>query len=278
MQAIWRGRNGLRRRGRGRYYAQVLFLNLEGQVAVVSGGSRGIGAATVKLLAEAGARVAFSYRADKAAAEAVVASAPERIRALAADVREAGAGEALVRAAVEHFGRLDIAVANAGIWNAEDLPIERMEPSYWDNGIATNLSSVFHLARAAVRQMKAQAREGENPRGRIVAIASTAGQRGEAWHADYGTAKAGVIGLVRGLSAEVAREGILVNGVAPGWVNTDMARPAFRTHADRVFGAIPLGRVGTPEEIAGCIAFLCSPWANFMTGSVLSANGGAVLA
>lgn len=245
---------------------------------MVSGGSRGIGAAAVRLLVEAGAQVAFSYRADKAAAEALVAEAPERVTTLAADGREAGAGEALVRAAVDRFGRLDIAVANAGIWNAEDVAIENLEPAAWENGLAINLSGVFHLARAAVKQMKSQPREGEKPRGRIVAIASTAGQRGEAWHADYGTAKAGVIGFVRGLSTEVARDGVLVNCVAPGWVNTDMARPAFRTHADRVFGAIPLGRVGKPEEIAGCIAFLCSPWANFMTGSVLSANGGAVLA
>ncbi|MGH9483425.1 MAG: SDR family NAD(P)-dependent oxidoreductase [Terriglobales bacterium] len=247
-------------------------------MAAVSGGSRGIGAATVRLLAEAGARVVFSYRTDKAAAEAVVARAPERIVAVTGDVRDSGAGQALIAAATERFGRMDIAVANAGIWNAEDVAIEKLAPEAWDNGIGINLSGVFHLARAAVRQMKTQAREGDAPRGRIVAIASTAGQRGEAWHADYGAAKAGVIGLVRGLAAEVAREGIVVNCVAPGWVNTDMAKPAFSSHPDRVFGAIPLGRVGKPEEIAGCIAFLCSPWANFMTGSIVSVNGGAVLA
>ncbi|MGH9486843.1 MAG: SDR family NAD(P)-dependent oxidoreductase [Terriglobales bacterium] len=259
----------------------MLFLSLEGQVAVVSGGSRGIGAATVRLLAEAGARVVFSYRADRAAADALAATAPERIAALAADARQPEAGAALVQSAVERFGRLDIAVANAGVWNAEDTPLETFPPAAWDDGIACNLGGVFHLARAAVRQLKSQPRTDEPnaaPRGRIVAIASTAGQRGEAWHADYGAAKAGVIGFVRGLAAEVAHDGILVNCVAPGWVNTDMARPAFASHPERVFGAIPLGRVGTPEEIAGCIAFLCSPWANFMTGSVLSVNGGAVIA
>ncbi|MGH9465947.1 MAG: SDR family NAD(P)-dependent oxidoreductase [Terriglobales bacterium] len=256
----------------------MLFLSLDGQAAVVSGGSRGIGAATVRLLAEAGARVVFSYQNNRAAAEAVVASAPERIAAIAADASRPEAGAALVGEAVKRYGRLDIAVANAGIWNAEDVAIERMDTQAWEHGLDTNLSSVFHLARAAVRQIKTQERKGEAPRGRIIAVASTAGQRGEAWHADYGTAKAGVIGFVRGLAAEVARDGILVNCMAPGWVDTDMARPAFGAHPERVFGAIPLGRVGKPEEIAGCIGFLCSPWSNFMNGSVLSANGGAVIA
>lgn len=256
----------------------MLFLSLEGQVAAVSGGARGIGAATVRLLAEAGAQVVFSYERNRAAAEAIVAAAPERIAALRADARDPAAGEALVAAAVERFGRLDIAVANAGVWNASDRAIEAFTPGEWESSLACNLGGVFHLARAAVKQMKAQPSPPGRPRGRVIPIASTAGQRGEAFHADYGAAKAGVIGLVRGLAAEVARDGILVNCVAPGWVETDMSRPAFSTHPERVFGAIPLGRVGRPEEIAGCIAFLCSPWANFMSGSILSVNGGAVLA
>lgn len=259
----------------------MLTIGLDGQVAVVSGGSRGIGAATVRLLNRAGARVAFSYQSNQAAAAAVAAGCarPEDVAALAADARRPESGEALARFAVERFGRLDIAVANAGIWNVDDLPIEQMAPETWEETIACNLTGVYALARAAVAQMKRQtAPAAPAPRGRIIAIASTAGQRGEAWHVDYGASKAGVIGLVRGLGPEVARDGILVNAVAPGWVETDMARPAFGTHPERVFKAIPLGRVGTPEEIAGCILFLCTPWADFMTGSVLSANGGAVLA
>ncbi|MGH9415827.1 MAG: SDR family NAD(P)-dependent oxidoreductase [Terriglobales bacterium] len=258
----------------------MLTIALDGQVAVVSGGSRGIGAAAVKLLNQAGARVAFSYQANQAAAAAVIASCarPAEVAAIAADARDAASGEALVHAAVERFGRLDIAVANAGIWNVDDLPIEQMSPAVWEETIVCNLTGVYALARAAVAQMKPQAPDRGDIRGRIIAIASTAGQRGEAWHVHYGASKAGVIGLVRGLGPEVARDGILVNAVAPGWVETDMARPAFGAHPERVFKAIPLGRVGRPEEIAGCILFLCTPWANFMTGSVVSANGGAVLA
>lgn len=257
----------------------MLTLSLEGQVVVVSGGSRGIGAAAVKLLAEAGARVAFSYHRNRAAAESVVAAAPDRIAALAADARDPQSGAALVAAAVERFGRLDAAVANAGIWNAQDIALADLTPAAWDEMLAANLTSVYSLARAAVVQLNRQPRPTDNaPRGRIIAIASTAGQRGEAWHTHYGAAKAGVIGFVRGLAPEVARDGILVNCIAPGWVETDMSRPAFGAHPERVFGAIPLGRPGTPAELAGCIAFLCSPWANFMSGSVMSVNGGAVLA
>ncbi len=261
-----------------------LTIALDGQVAAVSGGSRGIGAATVKLLAQAGAAVAFSYVRGRDAAEAVIAACPDprRVAAIAADARQPEAGVALTRHAVERFGRLDIAVANAGVWNAEEAPIEALEPAAWAETIACNLTGVYSLARAAVAQMKRQAaRAGaaENaPRGRIIAVSSTAGQRGEAGHVDYGAAKAGVIGLVRGLGPEVARDGIRVNSVAPGWVDSDMSRPAIAAHPERIVGAIPLGRVGTAEEIAGCIVFLCTPWANFMTGSVMSVNGGAVLA
>ncbi|MGH9519285.1 MAG: SDR family NAD(P)-dependent oxidoreductase, partial [Terriglobales bacterium] len=222
----------------------MLTIDLTGQVAVVSGGSRGIGAATVRMLVEGGARVVFSYRRERAAADQLVAASNGRAEAIALDVRNPEAGAALVAAAVERFGRLDVAVANAGIWNSHDLPIEKLDADQWDEFLEINLRSVYALARAAVTRMKAQACPDGRPRGRIIAIASTAGQRGEAWHVHYGAAKAGVIGLVRGLATEVARDGILVNCVAPGWVETDMSRPAFGEHPERVFGAIPLGRVG----------------------------------
>ncbi|HXE31746.1 MAG TPA: SDR family NAD(P)-dependent oxidoreductase [Terriglobales bacterium] len=256
----------------------MLSIDLHGQVAVVTGGSRGIGAATVKLLSQAGAAVAFSYHANRAAAEAVIAACPRPAIALPGDAADPAAAAALVAAATSRFGRLDIAVANAGIWNADDIALENLTPEQWDETVNCNLRGVYALARAAVRPMKAQPARGDAARGRIIAIASTAGQRGEAFHTHYGAAKAGVIGFVRGLAPEVARDGIRVNVVAPGWVDTDMARPAFGAHPERVFGAIPLGRPGRPEEIAGCIAFLCSPWSDFMTGSVMSVNGGAVLA
>jgi 3-oxoacyl-[acyl-carrier protein] reductase len=132
--------------------------------------------------------------------------------------------------------------------------------------------------RAAINQIKKQPAPVGRPRGRIIAVASTAGQRGEAWHSDYGAAKGGVIALVRGLAPEIAPAGILINCVAPGWVDTDMSAEAMKQGGREILQKIPLGRIARPEEIAGCIAFLCSPWADFMTGSVLSVNGGAVLA
>ncbi len=259
----------------------MLTFSLEGQVAVVSGGSRGIGAATVKLLAQAGAQVAFSYRANRRAAAEVIAQIPngaERVLAVQLEAAHPRFGERLVASAVRRFGRLDVAVANAGIWNAEDLPLETMTLAQWDAMLDTNLRSIFTLSQAAVVQLKRQKKPARRPRGRIIIVASTAGQRGEAWHTHYGASKGGAIAFVRGLAPEVARAGILVNCVAPGWVATDMAAPAMREHPERIQQAIPLGRPGKPEEIAGCITFLCSPWAEFMTGSVLSANGGAVLA
>lgn len=262
----------------------MISIDLQDQVVVLTGGSRGIGAASVRLLAAAGARVAFSYRRDRAAAEASLAAAthaagtPGRVRALRADAARPASAERLVAHAVRHFGRVDIAIANSGVWNAADLPLEKLDSRAWRAMLAENLDSSYALARAALRQFKRQPSPSASPRGRIILVASTAGQRGESWHTHYGAAKGGVIAFMRGLAPEVARDGVLVNCVAPGWVDTDMARPAFRRHRQRVFAAIPLGRPGRPEEIASCILFLCTPGANFMTGSVLSANGGAVLA
>lgn len=261
-------------------------IDLEGQVAVLTGGSRGIGAATVRLLAAAGARVVFSYRRDAAAAKRVAETGVSasragggepRIVAVRADAARPASAARLVREAVRRFGRVDIAIANAGIWNAEETPIERLLPGQWRKMLAANLDSAYGLASAAVAQMKLQRRRRGEPRGRIVLVASTAGQRGEAFHADYAAAKGGVIAMARGLSTELGSSGILVNVLAPGWVDTDMSAPVLTSRPAPVLAKIPLGRVGTPEELAGCLVFLCSPWAGFMTGAVLSANGGAVL-
>jgi 3-oxoacyl-[acyl-carrier protein] reductase len=150
-----------------------------------------------------------------------------------------------------------------------------MTDEQWHRTIAVNLDSVFGLVKHAVGQMKKQSGEV----GHIVLVSSTAGQRGEAFHCDYAASKGALISMVKGLSTELARDGIRVNCVAPGWVATDMAKPALEdppTRA-RVFGTIPLGRVGTPDEIAGPILFLCTPYAGFITGEVLNVNGGAVL-
>lgn len=262
-------------------------IDLDGQVAVITGGSRGIGAATVALLAAAGARVVFSYRRDTGAAQRTVAAAEagapasagrRRVAALRADAARPASAGRLVGEAVRRFGRVDIAIANAGVWPAADIPIERLRPGSWRAMLAENLDAAYALAAAAVGQMKRQRRRPERPRGRLILVASTAAQRGEAFHAHYAAAKGGVIALMRGLSTEVAAAGILVNAVAPGWVATEMSAPVLDTRPGPVLAKIPLGRVGTPEELAGCLLFLCSPWANFMTGSVISANGGAVLA
>ncbi len=251
-------------------------ISLAGKAALITGGSRGIGAAAVKMFARAGADVVFNYRRNRVAAEQVEQEARKhstRVESLKADLGRMADARKLVRHAVERLGRLDILVANAGIWIAEDVPLEKMSERQWDETMRINLKSVYSVTHFAVAQMIAQ------HSGRIIAISSTAGQRGEAFHADYAASKGAVISFVKGLSTELARHNILVNCVAPGWVDTDMARPALRTRAGRKFalGQIPLGRVATPEEIAGPIVFLASDLATFITGEILNVNGGAVL-
>jgi len=261
-------------------------IGLDGQVAVITGGSRGIGAAAVELFVAAGARVVFSYHRRRAAAARVA----RRVRtrggeavAVRADLSRLRDAERLIRAAVRRFGRLGILVANAGIWNEVDTPIEKLSEREWDRMLETNLKSVYAVIRYAVPVMKRQAARraafGGRVRGRIIAVSSTAGQRGEAFHGHYAASKGGIISLVKGLSTELAPHKILVNCVAPGWVDTEMSQPVLRRARGRrwVEGQIPLGRVATPEEIAGPILFLASDLATFMTGEIVNVNGGAVL-
>lgn len=251
-------------------------ITLAGKAAVVTGGSRGIGAATVKLLAQAGADVVFNYHHNKAAAQHVEQEARKhgvRVEAVKADLSKVKECERLVKLAVARLGRLDILVANAGIWNAEDVAIERMSERQWDEMLDANLKSVYGVVRAAVPHMKVQ------KSGRIIAVSSTAGQRGEAFHTHYGASKGGMISFVKGLSTELGPHGILVNCVAPGWVDTEMSAPVLKTKKGWKFAtsAIPMGRVGTAEEIAGPIVFLASDLATFVQGEILNVNGGAVL-
>jgi 3-oxoacyl-[acyl-carrier protein] reductase len=256
-------------------------LSIPGKVALITGGSRGIGAATVKMFCAAGARVVFNYQKAQAAAEAVVAECgPTSCAAVQAELSSARDAERLVEAAVAKFGRVDYLVANHGIWPANDAPIDKMTEEQWRQTIAINLDSVFGLLKHCVSQMKRQGRPAAgDAAGRIVIISSTAGQRGEAFHCDYAASKGAVISMVKGLSTELARDGIYVNCVAPGWVATDMAAPALEDPKtrDRVFATIPLGRVGKPEEIAAPVLFLCTEHAGFITGEILNVNGGAVL-
>lgn len=251
-------------------------ISLAGKAALITGGSRGIGAAAVKLFAQAGADVVFSYFRSREAAEQVTQEARKhstRVEALKADLGRMADAKKLVSFTRERLGRLDILVANAGIWNAEDRPIEKLSEREWDEMMRVNLKSVYSVIHYAVPQMMAQRA------GRIIAVSSTAGQRGEAFHAHYAATKGAIISMVKGLSTELARHNILVNSVAPGWVDTDMSKSVLETKAGRKFalGQIPLGRVATAEEVAGPILFLASDLATFMTGEVVNVNGGAVL-
>jgi 3-oxoacyl-[acyl-carrier protein] reductase len=257
-------------------------LELDGKVALISGGSRGIGAETVRLFVEAGARVAFSYHraAMQAADLAAECGVPERCVPIRQELSTPADGHALVAAAVRAFGRLDILVANHGIWPPEDAPIASMTEAQWQRTIAVNLDSVFGLVQAAVAQFDRQSHAPGEAAGHIVLISSTAGQRGEANHADYAVTKGAIISLTKSLSTELAPRGIRVNCVAPGWVATDMSAATLNDLdlGPKIAAAIPVGQVGSPREIAGPILFLCTPLAGFISGEVLNVNGGAVLA
>lgn len=256
-------------------------LSLNGHVALITGGSRGIGAATVRLFRRAGARVAFSYRSAEAQAEALQTECggPEVCRAIRQELSTPADGAALVAATVQAFGRLDCLIANHGIWPQHDQPIGSMTDEQWHGTIGTNLDSIFGLVRAGVAHMQRQPQLNGSARRHIVLVSSTAGQRGEAFHADYAASKGALISMTKGLATELAANGIHVNCVAPGWVHTEMSE---RTLSDpdasnRVFRSIPLGRAATPDEIAGPILFLCTPLAGFITGEIFNVNGGAVL-
>jgi 3-oxoacyl-[acyl-carrier protein] reductase len=259
-------------------------LAIEGKVALITGGSRGIGAETVRLFVAAGARVVFNYRQAKEQAYALMAECggPARCVGLEQELSTPKEGWGLVNAAVKAFGRLDVLVANHGVWPSEDVPIELMTEDQWRRTLAVNLDSVFGLVQAAVTQMELQ---GPSPvrtddaKGHIVLISSTAGQRGEANHADYAVTKGALISLTKSLSSELAPRGIRVNCVAPGWVATEMSASTLEDPelSVKISAGIPVGRVATAREIAGPVLFLCTPMAGFISGEVLNVNGGAVL-
>ena len=257
-------------------------LSLAGKVALISGGSRGIGAATVRLFVQAGAKVVFNYRSARKEAEQLAADCggPERCVAVHRELKAPAHGREMVEDAVRVFGRLDCLVANHGIWPPHDAPIESMTDAQWHQTVHVNLDSVFGLVQAAVAQMKKQGRPaGTTAAGHIVLISSTAGQRGEAMHSDYAATKGAIISFTKSLSSELIREGIHVNSVAPGWVDTDMSAATLRNPEKRgkVMAAIPAGRAATAEEIAGPVLFLCTPLAGFISGEILNVNGGSVL-
>jgi 3-oxoacyl-[acyl-carrier protein] reductase len=245
---------------------------LEGKTALVTGGSRGIGRAVVLMLARAGADVAIGYRSRGAEAEAAATDASalgRRAITVGGDLADPAASERMAAQVAEAFGRLDIFVANAGIWPPEEVPLARLAPGRWRETMAANLDAVYHSTRAALRLM--------GPGSRIVLVSSTAGQRGEAGHADYAATKGALIALTKSLAIECAPD-IRVNCVAPGWVDTEMAAPAYGGDAKpRIAATIPLRRIPTAEQIAGPIVFLCSDLASHITGEILNVNGGSVL-
>jgi len=239
-------------------------IDLSGKRAFVTGGGRGIGRATAILLARAGATVAVGYRARKPAAE------PHVTAAVRGDLgTAAGAKKAVAEALRALGGSLDILVVNHGVWPADDVPVAEMSDDQWESTRRANLDGVVYVCRAAIPHVP----EG----GTIILVSSTAGQRGEAFHADYAATKGAVIALTKSLAVELAPK-ITVNCVAPGWVDTEMAaKPYAGEGRARIERSIPLRRVASAEDVAGPILFLASPLARHITGEILNVNGGSVL-
>jgi 3-oxoacyl-[acyl-carrier protein] reductase len=249
-------------------------ISLAGKAALVTGGSRGIGAATVKIFAQAGADVVFNYHRNRDAAAQVEQETRKhgtRIESFKADLGKMADAKKLVDFAHERLGRLDILVANAGIWNEKDAPIEQLPERDWDEMIRVNLKSVYTTVHHVVPHMIAQGG------GRIVALSSVAGQRGTAFHSHYSATKGAIISFTKALAAELARHNILVNCVAPGFVDTDIWKSAAanKTKMKAWLAPYPLKRAATPEEVAGPILFAVSDLATFVTGEVINVNGGS---
>jgi 3-oxoacyl-[acyl-carrier protein] reductase len=248
-------------------------LNLQNRTAVVTGGSRGVGRAVAVMLARAGADVGIAYHSRHDEAAGVVRdieAAGRRGWSQAGDLGDPGAAERLFERVMTEFGRVDIFVGNAGIWIPGDVPIARMGTDQWRTTMSANLDSIFYCTRAAARVMA--------ERGRIVLISSTAGQRGEAGHADYAASKGALIAFVKGVAIELAGRNITVNCVAPGWIDTEMAALPYQGEGRRrIEATIPLGRVASADDVAGPVLFLCSDLARHITGEVLNVNGGSVL-
>jgi len=231
-------------------------IDLTGKRAFVTGGGRGIGRATAVLLERAGARVVVGYRERKPGPNSV-----------GGDLGDAGVAKRVVADVVKSLGGLDILVVNHGIWPPDDVPLAQMTDTQWDATRRANLDSVVYVCRAALPHLAAG--------GTIVLVSSTAGQRGEAFHADYAATKGAVIALTKSLAVELAPN-VTVNCVAPGWVDTEMSEATLRSKP-AILKTIPLGRAASAEDIAGPIVFLCSPLARHITGEILNVNGGSVL-
>jgi 3-oxoacyl-[acyl-carrier protein] reductase len=242
-------------------------IDLSGRVAIVTGASRGIGRAIATQLAACGARVVAAARQDNARETAdAIAATGGRADALSIDVTSPGAAEQAIEFALATHGRIDILVNNAGI--ARDQLVLRMKREDWDAVLATNLTGAFVMTQAALKPMLRQRG------GRIVCISSVVGQRGNAGQANYAASKAGLIGFAKAVALEVASRGITINVVAPGLIETDMTRTLTDGARGEWVSKIPLGRLGTPGDIAAAVCFLASDEASYITGQVLAVNGG----
>lgn len=242
-------------------------INLSGRTALVTGASRGIGRAVAVRLAAQGAAVVAAARADNARAVCdEIAAAGGRARLASVDVTDRESIDRVVSEALEAYGRIDILVNNAGI--ARDQLLLRMKRDDWDAVLATNLTAAFACVQAVLKPMLKQRG------GRIVSISSVVGQSGNAGQANYAASKAGLIGFSKSLAQEVASRGITVNVVAPGLIETDMTRAITESAHETWAAKIPLGRLGTPDDVAWAVCFLASDEASYITGQVLAVNGG----
>jgi 3-oxoacyl-[acyl-carrier protein] reductase len=250
-----------------------IMINLKHKVALVTGGSRGIGRASAIMLAKAGCDVLIHYHKNEPAASEVCRAAHRlgsRAESFPADIAQRAQVENLVEFTVHQFDKIDILINSAGIW--EEAAIDRMTEEQLRRTVDTNINGVFHTITAVVPHMI------EQRSGNIINVASTAGQRGEAFHSHYAASKGAIISLTKSLATELAPHNIRVNCVAPGWVDTDMSHAALvGEEREKILSLIPMGRPGTPEELAGCVLFLASDLSGFVTGEILNANGGAVL-
>lgn len=244
---------------------------LDGKVALVTGGSRGIGAAVVRRLARDGARVVFTYLNGAAQAEELVRAigSAAAVQAVRCDVRRSEDVEATVQAVLAKDGTLDILVNNAGV--IRDALFLSMEDADWSEVLDTNLGGAYRFCKAAARQMMMQRS------GRIINVSSIVGALGGFGQANYAASKGALNALTRSLATELASRGVTVNAVAPGMVETDMSSAARSAFGDKILGRIPLGKFAVPEDIAAAVAFLASDDARYITGQVITVDGGVSL-
>jgi 3-oxoacyl-[acyl-carrier protein] reductase len=249
-----------------------VMLGLRGRRALVTGASRGVGRAAALMLARAGADVGIGYLSREAEARAVVDEARALgVRAFAqgGDVGTPWGAEMLFERCLVELGGVDLFVANAGIWVPDEVPVAGMTDAQWERTMGANLSSVFQTVRLAARFV--------SDGGRIVIVSSTAGQRGEAFHADYAASKGALISFTKSVAVELAERDVTVNCVAPGWIDTEMVEKPMRAGRAGIERNIPLGRIASADDVAGPIVFLCSAMARHVTGEILNVNGGSVL-